>query len=140
MAKHVLKNAYVAVNGTDLSAHARSVTVTTSRPEVDVTAMGAAFQEILAGIGTASIEVEFYNDYAAGKVYATLWPLATSDTPFTVAVRAVNATISATNPEFQMSALLLDFNPLAGAVGEANMTTVTFSNASQTGLVADITP
>ena len=140
MAKHVLKNAFFSANGVDLSDHVRSVTVKTERPEVDVTSMGALYQEILAGIGTASIEVELYNDFAAGEVYATLWPLSTSDTPFVVAVRPFNAAISATNPEFQLTALLLEFSPLDGAVGDANTTTVNFVNASQTGLVADVTP
>lgn len=134
MAKHALKDARVEVNGTNLSDHVRSVTITTERPEVDVTAMGAVNQEIVAGIGDATIEVEFYNDYAAASIDATLQPLSVSNTPFSVKVRPTTAAISPTNPSYEMTALLLSYSPIAGSVGDANTTTCSFRNASQTGI------
>jgi hypothetical protein len=140
VAKFVLKTPVVTVNSIDLSDHVRSATVETSRPEVDVTAFGAANQEVLAGIGTASITLEFFQDFAGGEVDATLWPLSSSDTPFVVAVKPTNGAISATNPEYQLTCLMFDYSPIAGAVGEASQTSVTFRNASQTGLVRDVTP
>lgn len=140
MAKHVLRDAQVVINAVDLSDHVSSVTVESTRPEVDVTAMGADFQEVILGIPAASIAVSFFNDYAAGEVDATLWPLSQSDTPFTVAVRATAAAISATNPEYQMTALQPNYQPIAGDIGSANTTEVNFVNASQTGLVRDVTP
>ena len=140
MAKHVLKNAVVTVNAVDLSDHVQSVTVETSRPEVDVTSMGASYVETLPGIADATITVTFFNDFAAGEVYATINPLATTDTPFTIAVKPTSSAISATNPEIQMSALIYSWSPIAGDVGSANQTEVTFRNASQTGLVYDVTP
>lgn len=140
MAKHVLKDAQVVVNAVDLSDHVSAVTVETTRPEVDVTAMGADYMETMPGIPDATITVSFFNDYAAGEVYATLQPLSLTDTPFTVAVRPTTAAISATNPEMQMSALMYSFNPLGGDVGSANTTDVTFRNASQTGITYDVTP
>lgn len=141
MAKFVLRDAMVVINGTDLSDQARAVTITTSRPEVDVTSFGADFQEFVGGIPDASMEVEFFQNFAAAKVDATLWPLVNSDTPFTLAIRPTSAAISTTNPEYQMSALLLgDYNPIAGDVGSAATTTVTFRNAGQAGIVRDVTP
>lgn len=140
MAKHVLRDAQVTVNAVDLSDHVSSVTIETSRPEVDVTSMGADYMETIPGIPDATITVTFFNDYAAGEVYATLQPLSTTDTPFTVAIRPTTAAISATNPEMQMSSLMYTFSPLSGDIGSANTTEVTFRNASQTGLVYDITP
>ena len=140
MAKHVLKDAQVVINAVDLSDHVSSVTIESARPEVDVTSMGADFMETIAGIPDATITVSFFNDYAAGEVDATLWPLASSDTPFTVAIRPTTAAISATNPEYQMSSLLFNYSPIAGDIGSANTTEVTFRNAAQTGLVRDVTP
>lgn len=140
MAKTILKTATVSVNGVDLSDHVSSVTIETSRPEVDVTAMGAVNMEFLAGIGDASITVDFFQDFAAAEVDATLWPLSSSDTPFEVIVKPTSGAISATNPAYTMSALLMTYNPIDGSVGEASTTSVTFRNASQTGLVRDITP
>jgi hypothetical protein len=140
MAKFVLKTPVVTVNGVDLSDHVSSATIETERDEVDVTAFGAANKEILAGLGDATITLSFFQDFAAGEVDATLWPLSTSDSPFTVAVKPTNGAISATNPEYQMSSLLFTYSPIAGAVGEASATDVVFRNASQTGLVRDVTP
>jgi hypothetical protein len=134
MAKHVLKTARIEVNGTNLSDHVRSVTIGTERDEIDVTAMGAANKEFIPGLGDVTIEVEFYNDYAASSVDPVLWPLSTSDTPFVVKVRPTSAAISATNPEYSLTALLYNYSPIAGTVGEANTTTVTFRNAAQAGL------
>lgn len=135
MAKHVLRNARVEIGGTVLSDHVRSVTVTTSRPEADVTGMGATNTEIVLGIGDGSIEVEFLQDYQTGSVDQVLSPLAGSDTPFTVKVRATSAAISTTNPEWQMTALLPEYSPIAGSVKDENATTVTFRNAAQAGIV-----
>lgn len=140
MAKHVLKDAVVVVNSVDLSDHVSAVTIEASRPEVDVTAMGADYQEFIPGIPDATITVSFFQDFAAGEVHATLQPLSVSDTPFPVAIKPTTAAISATNPEIQMSALLYNYSPLAGDVGSANTMDVTFRNASQTGLTYDTTP
>lgn len=140
MAKFVLRDAFVTVNGVDLSDHVSGVTITTSRPEVDVTSMGDDFQAFIGGIPDATVEVAFFQDFASGKVDATHWPLANSDTPFPVVVRPVNTAGSATNPTFVMSALLLgDYNPIAGDVGSAATTTVTYRNAGTLGIVRHTT-
>ena len=133
-------NGFFSANGVDLSDHVRSITIETERAEVDVTAMGAQNIVNMPGLGDATITIEVLQDFAAGEVDATLWPLSTTTTPFTVAVRAVNAAISATNPEYQMSSLMYSYSPIAGSIGDAMTTEVVFRNASQTGLVRDVTP
>ena len=140
MAKFVLKNPIVRINGVDLSDHFSEIAVETSRDEVEVTSFGAAFKEFLAGLGDATMTGNVFQDFAAGEVDSTLWPLSTSDTPFEVAIRATSAVISATNPEYQMQALRLTYSPISGSVGEASTTEVTFRNAAQTGVVRDVTP
>lgn len=140
MAITVLTDCVVTINGVALSNHARKVTVEDSREEVDVTAFGATNKAVAKGLGDATMTVEFYQDFAAANVHATLQPLVSSSTPITVAVRPTSAAISATNPEWQMSALLFPYNMIDGAVGEASMITAVFRNASQTGVTYDITP
>jgi hypothetical protein len=140
MAKYVLRNAKVTVAGTDLSDHVSAVTITTSRPEVDVTSMGDAYQAFVGGIPDATIEVAYYQDHASASVDATHWPLVGSDTTFPVSVRPVNAAGSTTNPTFVMTALLLgDYQPIAGDVGSASTTTVAYRNAGSTGIVRHTT-
>jgi len=129
MAKHVLKNADVVIDSVNLSDHISSVTLETSRPEVDVTAMGNSHQQFAAGLGDATITLEVFQDYAAASVDTTLWPKSNSDTAFNVVVKPTSNVVSATNPSFTMSSLLYEYSPLAGSVGDANTTTVTFRNA-----------
>ncbi len=134
MAKLTLKTSVITINAVDLSDHIGQVTIETSRDEVDVTAFGAANKETIAGLGDATISCECFQDFAAGELDATLWPLSTSDTPFVVTVKATNAAVSATNPRYDLTCLLFEYNPIDGAVGDAATTTVTFRNAAQAGL------
>lgn len=141
MAHEVITDGYFSANSVDLSDHVVSMTVHTERDEVDVTTMGSTSKVSLPGLGDATIEVTFLNDFAAGEVYATLDPLSTTSTPFPVAARrSKTLAISATNPEFQMQALMYNWDPLAASVGERNEVSVTFRNAAQSGITRDITP
>jgi hypothetical protein len=140
MSKTILNDCMVVVNGVDLSDHARSATIETTRDEVEVTSFGAQSKEYLLGLGDATITVEFLQDFDSGEVDETLWPLSQSDTPFTVAVRPTSGAIAADNPEYSMSAVLTTYNPIAGQVGAESATTVTFRNASQAGITRDVTP
>lgn len=134
MAVFALTDAYISINGVTLSDHARSVTCEDNREQVDFTAFGATSKVYGKGLGDATITVEFYQDFAAAKVHATLQPLIASTTPFTVEVRPTSAARSATNPAIVMTALLFSYSGLAGSIGDASTMTATFQNASQTGV------
>jgi hypothetical protein len=134
MAIFTLTNAQVFVNGVDLSDHTEKVTVTDDRAKVDVTAMGATAIAYQKGLGDAKISIDFFQDFAAGKVHATLQPLISSTTPVAVEVRAVNAPRSATNPAFLLAAaLLFTYTGLDGKVGDASKMTAEFQNAASAG-------
>ncbi len=123
MAIHMLSNASVVVNGVDLSDHVASVTINQNTSELNPTAMGATGIARLAGLGDDSFEVEFWADFASAKVDATLSALVGAAV-FTVVVKAVNTTVSATNPKFTGSCILTSYTPIAGAVGDAHKVTV----------------
>lgn len=134
MAISVLTNAQVIINGVDLSDHVSKVTTTDNRDSVDVTAMGAVNKAVTKGLGDGKVSLDIYQDFAAAKVHATLQPLIGSSTPITIEVRPVNGARSTTNPAFLMSGLLMDYSMLDGKVGDANMATYEFVNASQSGV------
>lgn len=134
MAKFVLKNALVSVNSVDLSNRSSKVTVETQFDPVDVTSFGGTYKEIIQGMGDAKITVSFFQDFAAAEVDATLWPLSQSGATFPITVRPTNSAKSATNPSYEMTAVLLSYNPIDGSVGDASTTDVEFQNSSQTGL------
>jgi hypothetical protein len=130
MAKQVLTDAFVLVNGVNLSDHTRSVTTNDERASVDVTAMGATNTQVSKGLGDASIEIEFYQDFAAASVHATLQPLVGSTTPVAVEVRATSGARSATNPAILLSqAFLMNYTGLDGSAGDASTMKATFRNA-----------
>lgn len=139
MAKFVLKSAVITVAGVDLSDHFSSVTIDTSTDDVDVTAFTtASYREFATGFKDATISGDVFQDFATGKVDATLWPLGpgnTAGTTFAVTVKATNAAVSATNPLFTMSeAALFEYSPIAGGVGDAAATSVSFRNAGTSGI------
>ena len=137
MAKFVLKTATVTVNAVDLSDHISSVTIQTQYDSIDVTAFGSTYKEILSGLGDATITLDFFQDFAAAKVDATLWPLI--GTTFPVTVKPTSASVSTTNPRFDMTGTLLTYNPIAGNVGAASTTSVSIPNAASTGLTRNVT-
>jgi hypothetical protein len=134
VAKFTLTDAYININGVTLSDHARSITIEDTRAQVDFTAFGATSLVYGKGLGDAKFTVEFYQDFAAASVHATLQPLISSTTPFTIEARYTSGARSTTNPGFSMTALLFTYNPLSGSIGDASTFSAEFQNAGQTGI------
>ena len=134
MAIFTLVDAFISVNSVTLSDHSNKVTVEDTRDAVDITAFGATSKAVTKGLGDAKITITFFQDFAAGKVHATLQPLIASTTPVPVEVRATSGARSATNPASLMQGLLMSYNMLDGGVGEASQITAEFDNGSQTGM------
>jgi hypothetical protein len=130
----VFKNARIEVSGNVISDHISEVSIETERDEQDATAFGANNKVVVAGLGDATITMTAFNDYAAGALDSILFPLSTSNSPFTVKVRPDAGAISTSNPEYTMTALMLSYSPIAGTVGEVASTELSFRNASQAGL------
>ena len=141
MAKSVLRNAaiQVTVAGTayNLSDHCSSVTLEDTSEEVDFTSFGSSnYREFGQGMHDASISADFFNDYVTGSVDSCLNACYTSSTAFTVDVWPNTTTTSSTNPKFTLAAARsYQYNPVAGAVGDANTVSgVVFKNAGTAGL------
>lgn len=134
MAIFTMVDCYVAVNSVVLSDHANQVTIEDTRDSVDITAFGATSKAVTKGLGDAKITVQFFQDFAAGKVHATLQPLVGSATGVTIEIRATSAARSATNPAALMTGLLMNYNMLSGSIGEASGIQAEFVNSSQAGM------
>ena len=139
MAKQVLKDAFIKIDGVTLSDNVSSVTLEDSADEVEFTGFGADYREYGQGLKTASITLEVFQDFAAGEVDATLEPLYRTGGTFSVEVRPTSSTVSSTNPKYTMTGRLFSYSPLQGAVGDANTTSVTIQNAGTAGLVRGTT-
>lgn len=137
MGKFVFKDATLEVDGVDLSNYVNQVAMDLPDDEVDLSGMGSKMKEYGKGLSDGTITVTFLQDFDTGKVDDTLWPLKVSDTPFTVVVKPTSAPKSATNPEYSMEALLFNYSPVNGSLGEAASTEVNFRNADQAGITRD---
>lgn len=140
MATFVLTDANVLINSIDLSDRVKAVTIEYSAEMQDDTTMGAGTRTMIPGLLNWSIEVEMVQDFASGKVDATMFPLVGA-VNFPVLVRPTSGALSATNPEFQGDSIVESYPPLGNTVGEIATTTVRFVPSGATpALVRDVTP
>ena len=131
MAKEVLTNATLLVNGVDLSDHTSSISLEDSAGEVDVTSFSASeYSEFLAGLKDATITATLFNDHAAASVADTLQPLYDSGGTFTVRVKPDRQGTVA----YSMVSRLYSNPLLSGGVGEANTIDVTFRHGGTAGV------
>ncbi len=125
MARIVLTNAKVTINSVNLSDHIASVTLSTSADVVDTTGFSStAARSRVAGLLDNSVTLEFHQDFATSNVEQTIYPLIGTAT--TVVVTPVDTTVGATNPSYTFSALVSEWQPLSGAVGELATASVTW--------------
>jgi hypothetical protein len=125
MARIVLTNASV-VFGTsdDLSDHIASITLNTSYDIVETTSFGSTAKTRIAGLADNSVTLEFHQDFASGSVESIIYPLL--GTAITIKVKPVATTTAATNPQYAFSALVAEWTPLSGSVGELSTASVTW--------------
>jgi hypothetical protein len=133
MAKLVLRDCFIEVDGTNFSSHVSSVTVNLSKDEIDTTNFGGDGRERAAGLKDDSFELTFQTDFAASSVDSVLYPLWDLEEEFVVKVRPTSGATSANNPEYSATCILLEYTPLAGDVGDLSTTDVTFP-AQRTGI------
>jgi len=125
MAKIVLTNAYVSVGGVDLSDSISSVSLSTTRDAVETTAFGStAARTRVAGLADNSVTLEFHQDFATSEVEQTIYPLLGTTT--TVIINANGSSTTTTNPSYTFSALVTEWTPVNGAVGELATASVTW--------------
>jgi hypothetical protein len=125
MARLVLTNAYISVGGVDLSDLVASVTLNSTFDVVETTAFSStAAKTRLAGLADNSVALEFHQDYATSEVEQTIYPLL--GTVATVIVKPNGSTTSAFNPSYTCSAVISEWTPLNGSVGELATASVTW--------------
>jgi hypothetical protein len=126
MARLVLTDAKITINSVNLSDHITSVGLSTSDDVVDTSAFGGGGARTrVAGLADNSVTLEFSQDFAASSVEATIYPLIGTLT--TIVVTPTSATGgTATNPSYTFSALVTEWQPLSGSVGELATASVTW--------------
>lgn len=126
MARRVLTNAVALLGGVDLSNHIESVTLTWSKADVDVTAMGDGGKQHLAGLEDNKFSITFWQDHAASSVGPTLDALFTGGTAVAFKLADGGTAFSATNPTYSGSCIAITQTPIAGKVGDGQQNQVDF--------------
>ena len=124
MAKFYARDYKITVGTAVLSEDIASVTLDITADEVETTAFGSTYRTRIGGLKDASVSLDFHQDFGAGSVDALLFPLMGS----TVAVKIAptSGTVTATNPEYRFTALVTQYQPFAGAVGDLATLSVTW--------------
>ena len=124
MAKFFARDYKITIGTTVISDDIASVTLDITADEVETTAFGSTYRSRIGGLKDASVSLDFHQDFGAGSVDALLFPLLGS----TVAVKIAptTGTVTATNPEYQFTALCTQYQPFAGAVGDLATLSVTW--------------
>jgi len=127
MARIVLTDAKVTINSVNLSDHIASITINESTDVVETTAFSNTAKTRVAGLKDNSVTIEFHQDFAASNVEATInGSPSLVGTATTIVVTPTSAAVGATNPSYTFSALVAEWTPLNGAVGELSTASVTW--------------
>jgi hypothetical protein len=127
MARLVLTNAFVTINGVNLSDHIASITLTTTDDVIETTAFGTSARTRVGGLADNSVAFEFHQDYAASSVEATInGSPSLVGTVTAVVVKPNGSTTAAANPAYSFNCLVSEWTPLSGAVGELATASVTW--------------
>lgn len=120
MARIVLTNVAVTFGATDISSYVTSVTLGSTYDVVETTAFGNTARTRVAGLADNSVSFEFNQDYAASALESVIYP--TLGTAVSITVRPV----AGSSPAYSFSALVSEWTPLNGAVGELATASVTW--------------
>lgn len=125
MAKYVVTATVVKINGTDVSNSVASATLELTAADVDVTDFGGSgWTEVIGGLKSGTVTLDFHNDYGVGGINTILNPLL--GTIATVTLVPNGTAVSSTNPQWTAPVLVNSVSPVAGAVGDLATFSVSF--------------
>lgn len=137
MGTQVIIDPVVTFGGTNISAFVEAVEVPIEFDEVDFTNAGSAGnKERKAGLQDSSITILFQQDYADNSIDELIWNA--MGTLVAINVKANNAAISTSNPEYQASYLISKHTPIPGKVGDKAGMSLTWPRSGAT--TRDVTP
>jgi hypothetical protein len=121
----------------DLTDQCRSATITLGNDSLESTAFGDTGHRFVPGLQTVEVELEMFLSYGAGEVEATLFANVGTGTT-TLVISPSGLSEGPSNPEYTIINMqLVNFTPIAGAVGELSMVTASFVGGTY---ARDITP
>ena len=122
MAKLVLTDSKITINGTDVSTYVAAVTLSVTAAEVETTAFGQGAVTRVGGLQDNSVTLSMHNDYSA--IEGLVYPIVGSTAQ--INIKPNGTAVGTANPSYTMQALVTEWSPVNGAVGELNTADVTW--------------
>lgn len=150
MAKIVLTNANITFQALDFSVtppvpvgstydfsdHISSIVLATSHDIVETTEVGQNYKRVIAGLGTNTVNFEFYQDFAIDSVEDIIYDWIAARV--LCKIKPINAPASATNPEYEFQVLITDWTPLNAGAGQISTINVNWPINGE--IIKNITP
>jgi hypothetical protein len=124
VAKFVATDYSITINSTSFSSSLAAATLDITSEEQDVTAFGSTFRSRIGGLKDATLSLDFHQDFAAGSVDATLFPLL--GTQATVVIKPTSGSVSATNPSYSFNCLVTQYQPFASSIGDLSSLSISW--------------
>ena len=101
-----------------VKAQVKSAEVPVSKAELADGVMGDTEDVVFPGLLSTPVSITYRQDYTASGVDQFFWGKFTADTAFRVQVAPVNATLTVTNPAYQLSKVRVhSITPISGTHG-----------------------
>jgi len=127
LAKYVVTGNNVSIGGTDVSASVARAELTITSTEVDVTDFASGgFTEVVGGLKSGSLSLDFHTDFGAGSLNTVLTEDLVGTLVEIVVIAGNGSTASADTPSYTADFLINSLSPVSGSVGDLSTFSVTF--------------
>jgi hypothetical protein len=118
MAKFVVQNPAIVINGGTVSASVAQTTIALEADDVETTSFGSAgFRERIGGLKTGTFSADFHQDFGASGIDSVFFPLLGGTASIEVIPNGGTA-VSGTNPKYSFNILVTEYSPMDSAVGD----------------------
>ena len=125
----------ITIGGVDVTDQCSSITFTLGNAPLTSTAFGDTGERMVAGLQTVDGSMELYASYGAGEVEAVLNDeVGMGDTEIVVTHAA--GALSASNPEYTLTNVMISDVPTAQTVGELQVYSISFSGGTWVRAIA----
>jgi hypothetical protein len=118
MAKFVVKDPVVVLNGGTVSANVAQATIALEAADVSTTNFaGNGWEERIGGLKSATVSLDFHQDFGSGGVDSVVYPLL-GGTASVEVIPTAGTAVSATNPKYSFNVMVSEYSPIDSAVGD----------------------
>lgn len=129
MASFVMRNAWIWVDGKDLSASSTRLQISTTADVVENSTFSASVVTRIGGLKAWTASLDYIQDTSSSPASGLFAKV--GGTVVTFKAKNDSAATSSTNPCYQGNCLVTGINPHTGAVGEVSRGTVSFQGVGE---------